>query len=441
MALHGAARDACDHSYIAYSETILMTPSEQLVFDLCTRSFLSLWSYANPRRPNGKELCDVLVVFGDRIIIFSVKEIALKKNADPEVAAKRWIRAAVDESIDQLVGAKRQLEKMTCVLRSDGTDGIALPTIENRRVYLVAVAAGGERTVPFAGGQKPGADYVHVVDEFALREILRELDTAPDFLHYLDTKEGFHTPIVCEGEENLFALYLHRGRQLPTEFHILVVEDGLWKQVQNKPEFLARKDEDRVSYWWDDMIERFISDYHIRRDSGPSQSDHELAVRTMAAENRFARRMMSSTFLEWLRRKQHGARNIVSPSSNIAYIFATYPRDFSREFRTADLMARCMVARSPSITGRETVVGLGTEVYDPSGFSFDAVYLHQPTWTPEDEQLAMEARERFGIMQQPTARRLRADEFPDVQRRERNRRKRERRTRKENTQTHNKPSK
>jgi hypothetical protein len=37
--------------------------SEQFVYDICSKSFLSLWSYINPQgKTPGKELCDVLVV-------------------------------------------------------------------------------------------------------------------------------------------------------------------------------------------------------------------------------------------------------------------------------------------------------------------------------------------------------------------------------------------
>ncbi|WP_437780710.1 NERD domain-containing protein [Sorangium sp. So ce1097] len=406
-----------------------MTPSEQLVFDLCSKSFLSLWTYANPQRPNGKELCDVLLVFGDRIVLFSVKESVLKKSADPEVAARRWLRTAVDASIDQLLGAKRQLATMTHVIRADGSNGIHLSPADSRRVHLVAVAAGGDRSVPFSGGERSADAYVHVVDEFNFRELLGELDTVSDFLHYLEAKEAFKGTIVCEGEDNLLAIYLHQGRRLPDEVHLLIVEDGLWKKVQKKPEFRARKEEDRVSYWWDDLVERFIDDYRIEPERGPSLSDHERVVRTMAAEDRLARRALSCAFLDWLHRKQAGARNLVSPS-NVAYVFATYPRDLPREERVKDLMARGIVARSPSMTGRETVVGLGTEVYDPSGFSFDVVYIHQPEWTSEDEEVAKLAREGFQIMQEPTAQRLSIDEFPrSTSRAEKNRKKRERRSR------------
>ena len=37
-----------------------LNPSERFVYSACKASFLSLWSYANPRGEPGKELCDIL---------------------------------------------------------------------------------------------------------------------------------------------------------------------------------------------------------------------------------------------------------------------------------------------------------------------------------------------------------------------------------------------
>ncbi len=410
-----------------------MTPSEKLVFDLCMQSFLSLWSYANPQRLDGRELCDVLLVFGERIVIFSVKEIALNEQADLEVAAKRWVREAVDKSVGQLRGARNELTRMNRVIRHDGTDGVDLPPVENRRIHMVAVAAGGKRSVPFAGGGKDSAGYVHVMDEVALREILGELDTTADFLQYLDAKESFSGGIVFEGEENLLGLYIHAGRKLPTGCDTLFVENGIWKEVHTKPEFAARKSEDRISHWWDDLIETFIKDFDFGLEGGPTPSEHERVVRTMAAEDRFARRMLSAACLDWLQRKQPGARNLVSPSG-VGYVFGTFPRNWERGYRRADLSARCFVARGPSVLNCSTIVGLGTEVYDPAGYSFDGVYLHLPEWTDQDEETAKEARCRLGILQDPVTAFLPADEFPspsrsEKTRAERNRRKRKRRAR------------
>jgi hypothetical protein len=261
-----------------------MTRSEKVVYDLCRRSALSLWSYANPRkRDRVKELCDALIVFGERIVIFQVKEHSLKDNVEPEVAAQRWLRGAVHEAVAQLHGAHRELASMSRVIRVDGTDGIDLPPIEKRRIHLVAVAAGGQRSIPFvAGGDRNGDGYVHVIEEEALHDILGELDTTADFLHYLEAKEAFSGRIICHGEENLLGWYLHGGRRLPTECELLVVDNDIWAGLRARPEFLARKEADRVSYWWDEMIERFIGDYEVRPTPFRSLIDDSAPVKIIA---------------------------------------------------------------------------------------------------------------------------------------------------------------
>lgn len=55
----------------------LFNDSEQFVYDICRKSFLSLWSYANPLGKNLKELCDTLIVCDPDIIIISVKNIQI----------------------------------------------------------------------------------------------------------------------------------------------------------------------------------------------------------------------------------------------------------------------------------------------------------------------------------------------------------------------------
>ena len=147
----------------------------------------------------------------------------------------------------------------------------------------------------------------------------------------------------------------------------------------------------------------------------------------MAAEDRFARRFLSEACLDWLYGKRPGFRNIVSPSG-VAYIFGTYPRDWTHEARTTNLTNRCFVARSPSVTGATTVIGIATEVYDPEGSSLDAVYLHMPEWAEEDEQIAKAARERLGILANAVPLRLMMEEYPGGRsaNAERNRRRRRR---------------
>ncbi|MDE0307012.1 MAG: hypothetical protein OXI87_19340 [Albidovulum sp.] len=60
-----------------------VTPSERYLAGLAENSFLNLWSYPNPFRDqkkgikgDGKEICDLLVVCGAFIIIFSEKTVS-----------------------------------------------------------------------------------------------------------------------------------------------------------------------------------------------------------------------------------------------------------------------------------------------------------------------------------------------------------------------------
>jgi hypothetical protein len=79
-----------------------VTPSERYSKQLCDHSFLSLWSYPGGFRDqggtgkgDGKEVCDLLVVFENHIIIFSDKRIHFDNTDNIEVGCARWFKKAV----------------------------------------------------------------------------------------------------------------------------------------------------------------------------------------------------------------------------------------------------------------------------------------------------------------------------------------------------------
>ena len=175
-----------------------MNRSEEFVSDLCTKSFLSLWSYSNPRmKDSPKELCDVLVVCDPDVIIFSVKEIGLKEGGDPTVDVARWRRKAVESSIKQIYGAERHLKFMTDVVTKEGKIGVTLPLVPNRQVHRVAVALGSKGKVPVSF-EDFGKGFIHVFDEVSLPNIMIELDTITDFVTYLKDKETLYSRSLSE---------------------------------------------------------------------------------------------------------------------------------------------------------------------------------------------------------------------------------------------------
>lgn len=87
------------------------TVPERALAGLARKAFLSLWSYSNvftdEARANGKELCDLLVVFGNDVLLFSDKDCAYQSNVDVSVAWLRCYRNAIDKSARQLAWAEK----------------------------------------------------------------------------------------------------------------------------------------------------------------------------------------------------------------------------------------------------------------------------------------------------------------------------------------------
>lgn len=390
--------------------------SEEFVHDLCTRSFLSLWSHANPVRHDGKELCDILVVCEPDIVVFSVKEVQPTDNGETVVSWKRWLREAVEMSAKQAYGAARWLASRDSFQDAKGTE-FPLPGRDERRVHLVAAALGSQGKTPLVSGDL-GKGFVHVFDEQSLTIIMQELDTITDFTEYLGHKEMLldDTHVVLNGgEEDLLAVYLHQGRKFPADYDHLIIEPKTWGEFSNSPEYMSKQNADRHSYLWDGIIETFCKDFRTRGlEFGNTHTELEAVVRVMAREDRFARRILGQSWKEFMDAAAAGkvaARMVPSPSG-VIYVFLAAPRDMPREARKAELGGRCFVARG-HYRESATVVGLATERYEArAGFSFDAAVLHMPEWSKEAEEKSRRIQEELGYFAKPALTQMSVDEYP-----------------------------
>jgi hypothetical protein len=202
---------------------------------------------------------------------------------------------------------------------------------------------------------------VHVLDEESLDILMNELDTINDFTTYLEAKEEHKGSILFEGwEADLLALYLHQNRKIPSSADLLVVLPDVWTEFTKKDEYQRKKTVDKESYIWDRMIEIIGRDVlHGHLEFGEGLDDNETALRAMAKETRFARRMLGQSFLEMVKGLPEGnirARMVKSPPSDIVYVFLLADHMEERKFRRAELGNRCFVARglnsnSPRVVG------------------------------------------------------------------------------------------
>src|SRR5262245_29487614 len=97
-----------------------ITESERYLARLADRSFLNLWSYPNVYRDTmvngrraGKEVCDLLIVCGDQILIFSIKNIRWYENKPLNIAWPRWYRRAIMDSVLQIRRAEKWIKEFS----------------------------------------------------------------------------------------------------------------------------------------------------------------------------------------------------------------------------------------------------------------------------------------------------------------------------------------
>lgn len=348
-----------------------LTPSECLVNDLSTSSFLRLWTHPNPVGKGGKELCDCLVVCGPHIIIISVKEIEFRDTGDT-VGWERWQKAAIDKSVQQIWGAERWLRVADRVVRSDGREVLLAPK-SDRRFHRITVSLGGRGNVPLKWGDL-GHGFVHLLDEFSLKATFSELTTITDFIRYLSAAEhiferGAKPIFFGSGAEDLLALYVQNGEDFGLfdpdtgEPALALIQEGIWEALIKDPDYLARNKDLKSSYAWDRLIEHFAEDLltdgmfdMFRKEV----TQNELALLAMAMQPRGHRANLADAFLEFLHpTTKHVAARVVVADSQVAFVF-TAGDSADREFRARELMLRCLVVRGRCKSVR-TVVGIAAD--------------------------------------------------------------------------------
>jgi hypothetical protein len=257
---------------------------------LCTATFLQLWSYANPFRDqgrhgtngNGKELCDLLVVFGDEIIIFSDKSCEFPDSGDVSRDWSRWHRRAIAASADQIFGAERWLRKFPSKVFLDPRCKVPFPfpLPSKPRFHRIVVATGSARRAAAAGqalglfigpsdkpdrGERPfcigrvapDRGHVHVFDEFALFRVVSELSTVDDLVRYLGAREELIVSgrlAFAPNESALLAVYLshtdsHGESWFPTTEPktLLGIELTAWEDLEASEGYRRRREARRTS--------------------------------------------------------------------------------------------------------------------------------------------------------------------------------------------------
>jgi hypothetical protein len=424
------------------------TPSERLVADLAERSFLGLWSYANvhrdqgrPGEEDGKEVCDLIAVFRDDVLLFSVKECAFPPG-DIGLAWTRWYRRAVQASVKQLKTAERWIRDHPHRLYLDNRCTqrfpIDLPPPDRLRIHRLAISLGaasacaahhgpsgslllapmepspldprvdGDSARPFVVGGLADP-FVHVLDDVTLPLLMRELDTPSDLIGYLRRKERFirnNHLLFSSGEEHLLAWYLRsvgfedEDFPEPPDGRALVLDNDLWPGLVESTEYLEMKDSLRESYAWDRMVEALSQDILFQRTPFWNEGGiaaHERNVRALASAPRVVRRDLAPLFFEMLKERVigHRYRALRHPyQPDTAYLILVMARDEALDYegyrrRRVQLLGAHAHVFAKNCPDVRHVIGISIGPADSNGdASHEVVYLDRAGWTVADDALA-----------------------------------------------------
>lgn len=435
-------------------KNIGINASEEKLINLADNAFLGLWSYANvysdegySKNKIGKEVCDLLVVFGDDVLIFSDKSIKFNEDKDVKVAWKRWFKRSVSDSCNQLFGAEKFIKenpqrlfvdkecktKFPVEINSSArfhliavTDNIAGPL----KKYFDSIVSGSSSTLvntfiydekeclecPFCVGDLyPEKTFVHVLDETSLSLLLTELNTANDFISYLKAKERAvreQNLILSLGEEETLACYLNGNRKIITDEiirtgQLVSLPEGEWKQYTKSFHYQHALSIRKGSVFWDNLINTF-SDSILAANVGyfgdEPFSKHEAGVREIAKESREARYYLSKSFkdkIDAVPPHITSSRLVESPDEEGKfYLFLFVPNNKNEEYlvyrrrRIAliNFYTPIALAKHKNI---KKIIAIATEPKHSSGRSEDLIYtlLLNPLSRNERAELQKVARE------------------------------------------------
>lgn len=416
-----------------------VTDTEQMLSEFCERSFLKLWSYPNPYKNDGHELCDLLAVFGEYVFIFFDRKKQLEEiiDKDSQVLWERWKRKVVDRQVNTAHGAERYiLSGRPIYLDAKGT--MPFPLEINPQmvvVHKIIVAHGAQKACERAserniygslaieycerdsGSASPffikidKRNPVHIFDSHNLPIVLRELDTVSDLSDYLDAKlravAKYDSLAYC-GEEDLLGHYFLNYDEA-TERHIIgtahddingvMIGEGEWHAFVNSDLYKNTKSENRVSYLWDYLIQKTCQNALDGTLGGNADLFRgKNAIHEMVKEPRFIRRSLADKIrqavVNFPDHKDQFTRQVTflpSYRSEVGYVFfqlrvpdAMRKESGYLEKRRTLLEIACGAARN-KFTHLTKVVGIGMDAPKFAGDtnSEDFILLPCGTWTDE----------------------------------------------------------
>ena len=371
--------------------------AEEFLLQLAERSFFSFWCYPNPCIVNGKELCDLLVIYENTAIVWQVKSLKIHQDTGMHKMA------SIDKNLRQLIGAKRALinhssDEIWLKNALGRQDRIRLSEIA--KIFLISALLGDEQDF-FMGGQEFQNEIIHGLDRKDVEFLMRILDTTGDFVDYLQAKQDWmsarlqnsHGILAIEGgEEDFLAYYLLSGKTLNglKSSHTVLPRHSDF--FEKDAQYLAIKKENQISHLWDGLVKEAQ-----RIESLTDPRNPERIAREIARPNRRQRTALASALLNQIQQVGkfptgfYSTHIIDKIGTAYCFLFCNASTPEEKKAREAMLGNLCFVTRG-RYPQKHTVLGIATDAQQKPYSTISFALLKKGNWTAEDEKNANDIR-------------------------------------------------
>lgn len=405
---------------------------EDFVEKICTKMFFSDFTVRSKKFKNAskqeKEAADILIPFDDVLLVVQVKtKLDKKPRLEKSNVELNRIDRSIEEAIEQFKTIKRAIANYR-FSEVETTRGYKIPfdgTKFKKTIGIVVldlvsedVSRPDETTTIINGFEIRHGLPVHIFKRNEFEVISTEIDTLPDFVRYIETREILFSRnlfAIPSLELNLLALYKVKPEDIQLaiqENSLVIIDDGYWEWYQNDCKDLIeeRNSYNRLSYLIDEVINWLHtsvgfdpSEYGIDLNPfgyfGESQGTTQayLAVATELAKTpRLTRRKLGEKYMECVQRagKNGFAYSLLIDRENNSGIVVLADKK-NRTERSKMLYSVAMAGYC--LHNLTKIVGFATEPFGVEMRSYDVIFLSGVDFENRAEAIE-KAKKLFGTV-------------------------------------------
>ncbi|MBX9586817.1 MAG: SEC-C domain-containing protein [Gammaproteobacteria bacterium] len=387
---------------------------EDIVQKICIRMFLDDFVVKNPsykkRSGHIKEAADILIPFGDNLIVYQVKsKIELKKASEKTDLDYKRIEKKVNDAISQFKAIKEAIEHKL-IIDVENSRGIKIPFQSDKFTKIIGLVVldlneekfpDNERTAIYGGFTSKYQIAIHIFLREELELIASEIDTLPDFIKYLKAREFLYNHDLISNltpQRDILALHLTRPEiseeLIANKVSYLAIEPNTWENyIRIKNSNKQHKQSpliDNIINWIHKSIDYYPEFIHeIPRNDFPQGSveNYFKTVTELASLTRAERNNLGWEFLDVMNNVDSSRKHLkkvcyIVINEKAILIFSTKAPRVKRAKDLIDLatMLYCKL-------NLKKVIGIATENVTSKDRSYDFIVLENVFFKNHEEIL------------------------------------------------------